>query len=375
MYGYIPSGTSSNGAVQGEYMGTGNGSALLGFAVDGNSNGAYGEYTGSGDGYGVVGFNTGTGTGSGGFFSSVANVGLAAQSDESYALYVMQGAGSGFGTADLPAAFFNADTSNALVAFTNDGTGVVGFNLGTSGGVGVLGESDNGGINSYGVIGYTGADDGTGVFGLADNTTGEPWAVWGSNGGSSNALAGQFDGDVNINGTMSAVTKAFRIDHPLDPEHKVLYHSCIESPDMMTVYNGNVTTDADGFARVSLPSYFGALNTELKYQLTCIGTFAQAIIAEEVRDNQFVIQTDKPNVKVSWQVTGVRNDPAARAPHRTRTGKTRTRSRQVHLSGSLRQRPRPARHQAAAQRQSPRHRSHSRANTPAQTSQPPAVAQ
>ena len=72
---------------------------------------------------------------------------------------------------------------------------------------------------------------------------------------------------------------------------------------MMTVYNGNVTTDANGFARVSLPSYFGALNTELKYQLTCIGTFAQAIIAEEVRDNQFVIQTDKPNVKVSWQVT------------------------------------------------------------------------
>ena len=144
---------------------------------------------------------------------------------------------------------------------------------------------------------------------------------------------------------------------------------------MMTVYNGNVTTDANGFARVSLPSYFGALNTELKYQLTCIGTFAQAIIAEEVRDNQFVIQTDKPNVKVSWQVTGVRNDPAARAPHRTRTGKTRTRSRQVHLSGSLRQRPRPACPPSRCPTPKPKAPPPFPRKHPPQTSQPPAVAQ
>jgi hypothetical protein len=28
--------------------------------------------------------------------------------------------------------------------------------------------------------------------------------------------------------------------------------------------------------------------------------------------NQFSIKTDKPNVEVSWQVTGTRNDPYAR---------------------------------------------------------------
>ena len=40
--------------------------------------------------------------------------------------------------------------------------------------------------------------------------------------------------------------------------------------------------------------------------------FTQAIVSEDIRDGQFKIKTDKPNVKVSWQVTGVRNDLYAR---------------------------------------------------------------
>jgi hypothetical protein len=82
---------------------------------------------------------------------------------------------------------------------------------------------------------------------------------------------------------------------------------------MMNVYNGNVVTDPDGFATVTLPDYFDALNRDFRYQLTVIGTFAQAIVAEEIDGNHFVIQTDKPNVKVSWQVTGIRRDSFAEA--------------------------------------------------------------
>jgi hypothetical protein len=77
---------------------------------------------------------------------------------------------------------------------------------------------------------------------------------------------------------------------------------------MMNVYNGNTTTDANGEAIVNLPSYFEAENIDFKYQLTCIGQFAQAIVLKKVANNQFTIETDKPNVEVSWQVTGVRND-------------------------------------------------------------------
>jgi hypothetical protein len=118
-------------------------------------------------------------------------------------------------------------------------------------------------------------------------------------------------GDANIAGQLTKGSGAFKIDHPLDPENQYLYHSFVESPDMMNIYNGNVTTDDDGYATVTLPDYFEALNRDYRYQLTVIGTFAQVIIAREIEDNQFVIQTDRANVKVSWQVTGIRHDPYA----------------------------------------------------------------
>jgi hypothetical protein len=36
-----------------------------------------------------------------------------------------------------------------------------------------------------------------------------------------------------------------------------------------------------------------------------IGQFARAIVSSEVASHQFKITTDKPNVKVSWQITGM----------------------------------------------------------------------
>jgi hypothetical protein len=103
----------------------------------------------------------------------------------------------------------------------------------------------------------------------------------------------------------------FKIDHPLDPANKYLYHSFVESPDMMNIYNGNITTDENGDAVVEMPEYFDALNKDFRYQLTVIGTFAQAIIASKVKGNRFAIKTNAPNVEVSWMVTGVRRDAYA----------------------------------------------------------------
>jgi hypothetical protein len=39
----------------------------------------------------------------------------------------------------------------------------------------------------------------------------------------------------------------------------------------------------------------------------------RAIVTFEVSHNQFAIRTDKPNVKVSWQVTGIRQEAYANA--------------------------------------------------------------
>jgi len=114
---------------------------------------------------------------------------------------------------------------------------------------------------------------------------------------------------LEVVGTITGTVKAFTIDHPLDPANKTLRHISMESPEALDVYSGNIVTDAAGKAVVDLPSYFEALNKDFRYQLTVIGAFAQAIISKEIVNNKFEIATNQPNIKVSWQVQGVRNDP------------------------------------------------------------------
>jgi hypothetical protein len=106
--------------------------------------------------------------------------------------------------------------------------------------------------------------------------------------------------------------KNFKIDHPIDPANKFLNHSCVESFERKNIYDGNVITDANGSATVELPEYFEALNIDYRYQLTAIGQPAQIWIESKIKNNQFTISTDKPNVEVSWQVTGIRNDEYAK---------------------------------------------------------------
>jgi hypothetical protein len=125
--------------------------------------------------------------------------------------------------------------------------------------------------------------------------------------------AGLFSGDVQVIGTLSKSAGTFLIDHPLDPENKFLRHAFVESPDMMNVYTGVVTTNENGEATVELPGYFDALNKDVRYQLTPIGQLALAAVVQEVKNCRFGIKTDKPNVRVSWTVTGVRQDVYANA--------------------------------------------------------------
>lgn len=177
--------------------------------------------------------------------------------------------------------------------------------------VGLFG-SAGGGMFNHGVNGFA-YHSGTpgayayGVYGSA--SFGDGYGAW----------AGYFNGWTTCNGTLEVIGTlikpggAFRIDHPLDPENAYLQHSFVESPDMKNIYDGMVTTDASGEAAVTMPEWFSALNRDFRYQLTVIGEFAQAIVAKEMSGNQFVIRTDKPSVKVSWQVTGIRQDAYANA--------------------------------------------------------------
>jgi hypothetical protein len=173
-------------------------------------------------------------------------------------------------------------------------------------------------VAAAGVIGIATGSSANGVIAEANNG-GAAYAVWGrSNGGFAGVfngnvmINGSFDGskngDLTVTGTILKGGGGFRIDHPLDPENRYLSHSFVESPDMLNIYNGNVTTNSNGDATALLPDYFEALNQDFRYQLTVIGQFAQAMVSGEVNNNQFLIKTDKPNVKVSWQITGIRKD-------------------------------------------------------------------
>jgi len=141
-------------------------------------------------------------------------------------------------------------------------------------------------------------------------------------------------GTVHVVGNLTKGGGSFQIDHPLDPANKYLSHSFVESPDMMNIYNGNIITDARGNATVLLPDWFEALNQDFRYQLTVIGEFAQAIIAREVHHNRFAIRTNRPHVKVSWQVTGIRHDAYANA-HRIQVEEDKGDKRGTYLHPEL----------------------------------------
>ncbi|HVK39868.1 MAG TPA: hypothetical protein VNA88_15130 [Candidatus Kapabacteria bacterium] len=186
----------------------------------------------------------------------------------------------------------------------------------SSSGIGLIGNV--GGGESFGVVGYRASDERY-EFGAL----GTPYAaVYGESAPGSEeqkaSLAGLFIGDVvvegnlRINGTISTPGSIVRIDHPLDPSNRYLDHALVESSEMLNVYSGTVVLDASGQAVVRLPEWFETATTDHRYQLTCVGGFAPVYVGREVRANEFTIAGGSPGLRVSWQITGVRNDRQSR---------------------------------------------------------------
>ncbi len=144
---------------------------------------------------------------------------------------------------------------------------------------------------------------------------GHPFAVSGSVGGwfSGSWYAGYFDGNVRIIGELENINSVVSLDNPLDPANKYLKHANIGSSEMLNVYSGNVVLDKNGEAWVELAEWIEALNSDFRYQLTCIGGTSSVYIAEEVSGNRFKIAGGVSGMKISWQLTGVRQDPWAQA--------------------------------------------------------------
>ena len=177
-------------------------------------------------------------------------------------------------------------------------TGVRGIN---DEGHGVQGQSDS----HIGVEGTS--NSGTALYGESQDSVG----VWGIT--HTGPYAGFFQGRVRVTGFLEKPGGGFKIDHPLDPANKYLNHSFVESNDMKNVYDGIAILDANGEATVELPKWFETLNKDFRYQLTAIGAPGPNIyIAEEISNNEFRIAGGTKDMKVSWQVTGIRKDPWAK---------------------------------------------------------------
>jgi hypothetical protein len=303
--GQAASFTSNNEGSSGLSASGGSGSSGLGGGTGAIVNG--GNETGS-TGNGGVGLQANGGTGA---FNYVGGVGIQANG----------GSAVGSGGAGIVAKGgygFNSCCGGAGV----DATGAIGFGIGIvgngggaynadlSGGVGVLGMGGVGGSNGV---------DGTGVFANGGNSTAGERAGDGIDaapgyGGSGSPYAGSFNGNVTVMGTLTSTVKDFLIDHPLDPANKYLYHSSVESSEMMNMYTGNATLDASGQATVQLPAWFQSENADFRYQLTAIGAPAPGLyIAQEVHNSSFAIAGGQAGMKVSWQVTAVRQDAYAKA--------------------------------------------------------------
>jgi hypothetical protein len=350
---------------------SGSSTASAGSGVTGTSTGTagygvYGSDTATfGNGYGVYGTNnTEAGAGIEGYAANTtAGIGVEGESAGLYSIGVRGDStglygvfGSASATSGATYGVYGTSASNSGAGVYGTGaTGVVGVSSGPGSGSGNPGGNFAGysalsgsnvdgtsGVEAYGGNGDPSLTDaseaGAGITAVGGSGTSGSAAGGGGVGGSfaggncTNcgsaegivAVAGgaganvgdaaYFYGNVEIQGTLyGGSTEAVEMDDPQDPANKYLVHSSVESSEMKNIYDGTVTTDGQGHATVQLPEWFEVLNTDFRYQLTVIGQFAQAIVAHEIEDNRFEIGTSVPYVKVSWQVTGVRQDAYAKA--------------------------------------------------------------
>lgn len=321
--GDCPAGSSirvinTNGTVTCETDDSGGGFSLP-FAGTVSSNDAVFAVTNNGAGKGILGQSDST--------SGIGVLGLViANSGDTYGVFGQSYSTSGRGVHGTAAAGSGTNYGVSGQSFSTSGRGVYGYtnaNSGTTYGVygeskstqgrGVLGFATAGSGGTIGVYGRSNSTAGVGVYGKATATSGGGVGIYGET-FSPQGFAGYFEGYTYVNGPFSASDKQFKIDHPLDPANRYLYHTSVESSDMMNIYNGNVILDEDGQAWVEMPDWFEALNMEFRYQLTPIGGPGPNLyIAQKIENNRFQIAGGEAGMEVSWQVTGIRHDPYAEA--------------------------------------------------------------
>jgi len=273
---------AGNGLTTLSTIDVGTGGAFSGY------HGIYGKGVNSNSGVGVVG---------------VGNNG------DTYIVNINGSGGAFTGFHGVFATATNSTTGTGVIGIGNGGTyylypnGSGGAFTGTRVGLAAWStQANSSSIGVYGCYNGSGSYDGTGVYGIAyTSNSNRGYGVYGEG----ERYGVYANGDLGASGT-----KSFVIDHPLDPENKILKHYCIESSEVLNMYRGNTILDVNGESEINLPDYFTEININYSYVLTPIGAKAPDLyIKNEINENGiFIISGGNPSQKISWVVYAERND-------------------------------------------------------------------
>ena len=221
-------------------------------------------------------------------------------------------------TAGGPILFFGRANSGAIGTYTlvddNDILGQIAF---------------------YGADGEDLASKGANIFARVNGTPGEKdlptELVFGTTADTASAPTERMTisaaGVVNVVGELTAGTKTFKIDHPLDPDNKILYHMAIEGPRVDLIYRG-VATLKDGKATVNLDTdsctgmtagTFEALTQNaIVTSLHNQDTFDR-IKSSKIINGSFNIECEniRSTDEIAWVVIAERADPFIKSINRT----------------------------------------------------------
>ncbi|MBT6225464.1 MAG: hypothetical protein HOI47_02280 [Candidatus Scalindua sp.] len=188
-------------------------------------------------------------------------------------------------------------------------------------------------IGSFSWYGNTGPEQMAFIRVDAEGTAGAADMIIGVGSGASVPTRMTIDGTsglVNVVNEFTAGTKTFKIDHPLDPNNKLLYHMAIEGPRIDLIYRGNATL-VNGKATVNLDiDSCGGGNSMMAG--TFVALTQNAVVTSLHNQDGFSRVKSSPVIGatfdiecedifstdvVSWVVMAERNDPFVRAMSKT----------------------------------------------------------
>ena len=296
------SGSSSSTTTSFNVINSGAGIAILG---ESNASGSSPDQ----HPFAIFGFNTASGTGVYGSTNGTSGKqGVAGVWGDSANVTGVYGSSSGdAGVRGISASGEGVHGETASSVFA----GVSAYNSGNGDGM----YAESAGATGIYAIGYTG-----GYFVGKGGSAG----IYADNQDHSQVV-GSFNGSIGVKGSVYTFgVGAVKFDDPRDPSRQSLTHAFVGSSEMKNIYDGVATLDASGVSVVRLPEWFDALNRDFRYQLTALGTpQAGLFVSREIADNTFVIAGGVPGARVSWQVTGVRQDSWAQE-HPMRVVETRS---------------------------------------------------